>query len=186
MRVRGWFDWGARPGAECGRSVFPAQGHKKRVSGGQNLCIACAKRLLGEVRFAFRIGRLTPRCGWKSFFLRIRIGRLTSRCGSTSVFLRLVVARCQCHVCKCNLLRVSCTWNRSRCSAVSILVHLAASPQMDAETCVRRHGSSSSVADVDSRDMDLRIHRCIRTLRHRCGDMDPETWNRRHGSCRGS
>ena len=86
VRVTGWFDWGARPGAECGQSVFPAQGHKKRVWGGQNLRFACAKRLLGEVCFAFRIGRLTSRCGWNSVFLRIRIGRLTSRCGFVSLW----------------------------------------------------------------------------------------------------
>ena len=75
---------------DFGRSVFPAQGHKKRVSGGQN-----SKRVLGKVRFAFRIGRLTSRCSWKSLFLRFRIGRLTFRGGWESDFWGLAVALCR-------------------------------------------------------------------------------------------
>ena len=54
--------------------------------------------------------------------IAFRIGRLTSRCGRNSVFLSLAVARCRFYVCKCNPLGTLCLLDRSGCSAVLILL----------------------------------------------------------------
>ena len=155
---------------------FPCAGPQKNVS--REVKVALRETIARRSPFRISYWEADVKVWLEVCFLRFRIGRLTSRCGWNSDFWRRVVARCRFHVCKCNPLRFP-----------ACRIALAVAPTPDAETCVRRHDSSSSVADVDSRDMDLRSHRCIWTLRHRCRDRGPETWILqrflRHGSCRG-
>ena len=58
--VSSWFVWGSRPWAESGRSVFPAQAHKKRVSG-----VDVAREPLGNQNLKV-CARLLRQNGWKS------------------------------------------------------------------------------------------------------------------------
>ena len=61
--------------ADLGRFVFPAHGHTKRVSGGQNLRFACAGRApkmrLGKSKCAFRLRGTLKRTSIGLFSLRM-------------------------------------------------------------------------------------------------------------------
>ena len=70
---------------------------------------------------SFFLGRRST-CVTKHRKIAFRIGRLTSRCGRNSDLLSLAVARCRFYVCKRNLLRTLCVSDRSGCSAVLVLL----------------------------------------------------------------
>ena len=98
---------------------------------------------------------------------------------------------------RCGAVPISYLRNRSRCSAVSILVHPVVNPQiwtlrhasgdMDlvpgSQMRMLRQGSGdmdlAQVPDLESGDMDLAEDPAegshLRMLRHRFGDMDPQT-----------